>query len=132
MAGIIEQRHAFLRARQQQPRKTELAAQVLRAFMQLRFAVPHADHLRQLGAVRRDDGGARIAAVVAALGVDQHRLLRCAGELDHPWDVCQAALAVVGEQHHIAQRKRCLVLRQHVLQKLVVGFILEVDANELL
>ena len=71
---------------------------------QLRLARPAADHLGQLGAVRRDHGGALVARVVVALRVDEHRLAGGAGLLDHRRDVRQAALAVVGEQDRVRDR----------------------------
>ena len=44
---------------------------------------------------------ARIAAVVVTLRVHQHRLSRRPRQLDHPRDVRQPALAVVGKQHRV-------------------------------
>ena len=48
---------------------------------------PAADHLGELGAVRRDRGGAARSGVVAALGIDEHRLAGGARQLDHARDV---------------------------------------------
>ena len=127
-----EQGHALFRAGQQQGLDADVGAQTLDLGTQLVLVAPAAHHLGQLCTVGRDDGGARVAPVVAALGVDQHRLAGGAGQLDHARDVRQAALAVVREQHQIVMRQLNLELVQHLAQHLVVGLVLEVDADQLL
>ena len=94
--------------------------------------MPCADHLPQLGPVRRDDRRALVSRVVVALRIDQHALLRPPGKLDHLADVRHAALAVVGKDHHVAIGQRRLVLRELGGQHLARGRALEIHAQELL
>ena len=108
------------------------AAQLLRLRVELRRARPGADHLRQLGPVGRDHGRAGVARIVAALGIDQHRLGELAGLLDHARDVRQAALAVVGEQDRVVGRQRRSYSARHAREHLVIGLVLEVDPEQLL
>jgi hypothetical protein len=67
-----------------------------------------------------------------ALGIDQHRPSPGTGGRDHPFDVRQPTLAVIGEHHDVVAREARLELGELVGQHLVRRCGLEVDAQQLL
>jgi hypothetical protein len=99
--GGVKQCHALFAAGQQHGVELERLAQVLCPGAQIGFVAPGADDLLQFGPVGGDDGGAAVAGVVAALGVDEYRFAGAAGSGHHAVDVRQTALAVVGEQYRL-------------------------------
>ncbi len=131
-ALVAEQGHALLAARHQQGVQRQSRAQGLRLGGQLALGSPAAGHLAEFAAVRRQQRGAGVFAVVVALGVDQHRLAGLARQLDHLADVSQAAFAVVGQNHHIMTAQDLLILFQLARQDLMAGRVLEIKTDQLL
>ena len=127
-----EKGHALLAARHQQCVEAQFAAQFLNPGSEVRFRCPAPDDFTQFRTVRRDHRRAGVLAPLVALGIDQHRLARRAGQGDHFSDVGQAALAVVGKDHRIAGSDTALEFGQLGLQDFMRGRRLEVDAQQLL
>ncbi len=130
--AVGEKRHALPAEGDEQRLEPEPAAQAPRAALEIGLRLPAADHLAQLGAVRRHHGGAAVARPVVALGIDEHLLPRRLRHRDHARDVREPSLAVVGEDHHVARRQRGLEVGEFLRQHLARGRRLEVDAQQLL
>ncbi len=106
-AGVGDQRHAVLAAGDQHGLGVERFAQALGGGGDLVVALRR--RVRGVGKllpVGRDQGGAAVDAVVAALGIDDHRLALRVGGRDHVADDARGerALGVVG-QHHRADAR---------------------------
>ena len=78
----------------------------------------HAEHLGQLGGIRRDGGRAPVALPVPALGIDQDRQPSAPGRRDQPLAQLrrQGPLGVVGQDHRLDQRQQARQGRQQPLR----------------
>jgi hypothetical protein len=83
LAGA-QQRHALLAAGDQQRAQVQLGHQCLAFFQQGLFIRHRPHHRLELGQIGGQQGGAPVAAEVAALGVHQHRHAGFAGQGDQP------------------------------------------------
>ena len=131
-AALLVQAHALLAARDQQRLGAQFAPQRLRPRGQVVLVFPAPHHFAHFGAVGRDDGGAMVARIVVALGIDQDGLAGGAREFDHFRDMREPALAVVGQHQHVAVGEQRLEIGQLVRQHFVAGQGLEIDAQQLL
>ena len=127
-ARVGEERHAFLRPRNQQCGKRKLGAQLLRPGRELRLGAPASGDFAEFSSVRREQRGAAIPAVIFSFRIDQHRRPAGICLLDHALDMREPAFAVVGEDHGVELGERALVVRELRRQNLVRGRGLEIDA----
>ena len=130
--AAAEQGHALFAAGEQQRVEAEVAAQGLRFFRQLLFAVPASRYFAQFGAVGREQRGAGVFGVVAAFGVDEHWFARLPRPFDKGGNVGEAAFAVVGENDEVAAGEFVAEGLPHAVEHFVRGCVFEVDAQELL
>ena len=73
-----------------------------------------------------------VFAVVAAFGVDQHRLAGSTGFGEHLGDFGQHAFAVVRKNHGVVIGQQFAVAAQHVFQAACAGALLEIQTDQLL
>ena len=116
-----DQRHAVVAAGHQHRLAAERLSQFLRGIGDIGIALGLAPHrFRQFLAVRRHHRRAAIDAVIAALGIDDHRLAGRIGRLKQTPDQRrrQHALGVI-RQHHRIRPRQCGECR---LQQRLLGF----------
>ena len=129
--GSVE-RHAVLAAREQQGLQSKFGAQCLGATRQVGFVLPAADHFAQFRPVRRQERGALVPRVIVTLGINEHPLASGLRAIDHAGDMCEAALAVVREDHEVGRGKQRRVVVQQRGKSFRFRHVFEVDAKHLL
>ena len=127
-----EQCHAFFRASQQQRIDRQPLTQLAYFLFQFLLARPAPHHIAQLAAIGRQEAGLRVALVVIALRINQHRKARRPGGFDHALDVGQTAFAIVTHDDDVVILQQCFELFEFVAQHLVARLCLEIDADQLL
>ncbi len=130
--AFADQGHAVLGTGDQQGLQLEALDQLQPLGNQLLFTLHLAHHGLELGHVGGQQGGAAVLFEIGPLGIDQHRDPGGASALDHAGHVVEGALAVVGEDHHVAVRQRLLDLAHQQGGVHIVEGLFKVQTQQLL
>ena len=127
-----DEAHAILAARHQHTAELQRRRHSPGLLLELLIVAEPPGHKLELLAVRRDQGGAAIGAVVFALGVYDHRQSGGARGADHLLDVAQPALTVIRDNDHVMAGELLEILIEERHARVLADGRLEVYAHELL
>src|SRR5581483_7055797 len=110
----------------------QVLAQAMGARNEVGFAFPAAHDLAKLAFVRRQHACAAVLIVVVPLGVDQYEAAGRTRRSDHPIDVGQRALGVIGKDDDVGRIQAVAEVNELGLERSLARQLFEIDAQQLL